>query len=440
MLEATRNRPAMGREAAPKMSVGDTTNGTGPQALQMPWDVPDAAPHKQFGDGEVSNLPRTTWTAVDLIAADFPPLTYAVDGLVPEGLSLLVGPPKVGKSWAALDLGVAVASGGPALGGVAVDQGDVFYLALEDGPRRLRDRLSLRLRDEPPPERLRFATHAPAINEGLTALLDDWHSQVLAPRLVIVDVLAKVKPVSDGRRSAYAEDYAALAPLQQWATEKRAAVVVVHHTRKAKDDDYLASVSGTHGLAGSADAVLVLTRPRTSGNAVLSVTGRDIAEQEVALSFDGDNGLWRVVGGSLDTAAQEVHTSRATAGVGDRMTDVITHVIQSTEFVKPADIAAAIGMSVDDAGRYLRRAADAGRIERTGRGTYAAPVVSMSEASEVSAAEIWTHDATDSRDTSDKPLGSRASCSGCGEHAERTSSAGTPWCAHCWDEASRLAS
>ena len=383
----------------------------------------------------MSDLHRTHWTASELIAADFPPLVYAVDGLIPEGLSLLVGSPKVGKSWAALGIALAVASGRPALGGVDVDAGDVLYLALEDGPRRLRDRLAKLLRGDAAPDRLRFLTQAPAIGEGLSTVLDDWHAEADAPRLVVVDVLAKIKPPSDGRGSAYAEDYAALAPLQQWATLNRVAVVVVHHTRKARDDDYLASVSGTHGLAGAADAVLVLARSRTSTDAVLSVTGRDIIEREAALTFDGDAGSWRLSGGSLDSAATAALTVRATAGVGDRMAEVVAYVLEADGPVSPSDAADALEVDPDTAGRYLRRAVAAGRIERAGRGTYVTPTNPLSEVSEVSGTDVVLPYEPDTPDRPDRGTGGVRSCAGCGKPADRTSALGRPWCSPCWQEA-----
>ena len=71
---------------------------------------------------------------------DFPPLRYHVDGILPEGLTVLAGAPKVGKSWFVLGCALAVASAGAALGRIWCTQRHVFYLALEDGDRRMQDR------------------------------------------------------------------------------------------------------------------------------------------------------------------------------------------------------------------------------------------------------------------------------------------------------------
>jgi RecA-family ATPase len=71
----------------------------------------------------------------------FQPLKFILPGLVPEGATLLVARPKFGKSWLVLDIAIAIAAGRFTLGQLKPVQGDVLYLALEDGPRRLQRRL-----------------------------------------------------------------------------------------------------------------------------------------------------------------------------------------------------------------------------------------------------------------------------------------------------------
>ena len=72
-------------------------------------------------------------TAAALQRRDFAPLKFVVQEVLPEGLTLLAGAPEIGKSWLALDIAIAVAAGRFCLGGQGVDQGEVLYLALEDG-------------------------------------------------------------------------------------------------------------------------------------------------------------------------------------------------------------------------------------------------------------------------------------------------------------------
>ena len=100
-----------------------------------------------------SVLPSVNVFDIDsLIAETFQPLNWAVNGLLPEGCVLFAGRPKLGKSWLVLQLALAVASGGKALGSIPAEQGDVLYLALEDTKRRLQSRVKTLLRSSPVPE------------------------------------------------------------------------------------------------------------------------------------------------------------------------------------------------------------------------------------------------------------------------------------------------
>jgi hypothetical protein len=87
------------------------------------------------------NTKDDTINAETLLGMDFAPLEYVIPGYVVEGLTLLGGKPKLGKSWWAYDASIAVATGGKAMGSVDCEQGDVLYLALEDNRRRVKDRL-----------------------------------------------------------------------------------------------------------------------------------------------------------------------------------------------------------------------------------------------------------------------------------------------------------
>lgn len=316
-----------------------------------------------FPDPLKPPAPRTHWTATDLLAAEFPPPRWAVPGILAEGVNLLVGAPKVGKSWAALNIAVAVAAGGDALGSIAVDAGPVLYLALEDTGRRLQDRLRKVLGSEPTPHGLEFVTECPPIADGGLDRIGQWLTGHADARLVVVDVFARLRGHTDTHGNAYAEDYAAMRTLKDVADRHGVAMLVVHHTRKASAEDFLTEVSGTNGLAGSADAVLVLKRSRGQADAELHVTGRDVDEHAYALTFDAARGLWTM----LDGPAGDY----ALSGTRRR---VLAHV-REHDHATPKQLADALGIEHATAKQTVRRMAEDGQLDSDGRGSYHLPPV-----------------------------------------------------------------
>lgn len=328
---------------------------------EQPWIDRDGRPIDE--PSMLADMVTGTW----LDSQEFEPLSYPVPGIVSEGFGLLVGPPKSGKSWLVADLGLAVASGGLALGRIAVTQRPVLYLALEDGHRRLQSRFRRILADGPIPEAMHVIIRAqshqviPMIAEFLTRHPDE------AP-LILLDTLGRCKPPRRAGEDSYALDYAIGSRLKEIIDATAgAALLVVHHSRKAQSDDFVDAVSGTHGIAGSADSIIVLTRRRHSNEALLAVTGRDVSEAEYALLTD--DGLWSIDGDDLAGAARTAAARRDEGQLGDRALEVIALVNRNTE-TRAADLAA-IGITADQGRVYLNRLADSGRIRKAGRGIYA---------------------------------------------------------------------
>ena len=209
----------------------------------------------------------------------------------------------MGKSWLALDVCLAVASGTTALGNLSTTAGDVLYCALEDNFRRLRGRIEKLL---PPlaawPERLTVATKWRRLDVGGVADIAEWCGGVPEPRLVVLDTLAGIRPARSNAEAMYDGDYKALLAVHHMASERRIAVLVLHHTRKLEADDPLDAISGTLGLAGCADGALVINR--TAQGTSLYTRGRDIEERDSAISFDKTTCRWSILGD-----AAEVHRS-----------------------------------------------------------------------------------------------------------------------------------
>ena len=146
--------------------------------------------------------------------------------------------------------------------------------------------------------------------------------------------------------------------LKKIADEYGIAIVVIHHLRKMDADDPLDQVSGTTGLSGSADTVLVLNRT-SSGTTTLHGRGRDIEDIEKAVQFDQGTCTWTVLG--------EASSVRYT---GERAA-VLAALREAGEPMSPTDVAAITSMKVANVRKLLARSAKDGLIVRVGRGKYA---------------------------------------------------------------------
>nr|WP_296774958.1 AAA family ATPase [Rhodococcus sp. (in: high G+C Gram-positive bacteria)] len=310
-----------------------------------------------------------TW----LDAQTFPEMKWVVPGVIPEGLSILAGAPKLGKSWLTFGIALAVAAGGRALGSIPVgDPRPVLLLALEDGHRRLQTRARHLLEGAPIPAMLEMAIKGTPLE--IEAHIIEWlERHTDAAPLIIIDTLGKVMPNESTGESAYARDYRVIGKYKRLVDEHPGAgLVFVHHTKKGAMGDFLESVSGTQGIAGAADSTLILTRPRQSSGGILAVTGRDVPENEYAMT--SDSGRWNLDGKDLVEAAQVAVSRQNTEGVGDKSAEIIDLVEKNPHGITPAQVDIALG--IKDSRTYLGRLYDAGRIARPSRGKYA-PVASV---------------------------------------------------------------
>jgi hypothetical protein len=299
------------------------------------------------------------FTAAELMTEKLPPVRWVVPDILPEGVTFLAGRPKLGKSWMVLGLGVAVATGGVALGTQRVEQGEVLYLSLEDPKRRIHNRLGKLLLGQSAPANLHIVTEWPRLDEGGADLLDDWVAVHPDVRLVIVDTLAMFKPRASGRRSAYGEDREAVGPLAPIAADHNVAILLVHHLREAESDDPLDMIHGSAGLTGGVDGALVLKRKRGQADAFLHIDGRDIENPtELALKFDPNAATWAVMGDA--EAYRRSETRRAILKVFNN----------ADEPLGPNEVAEMLDIRENTVRQRLYQMSKAGEVKVVARGRY----------------------------------------------------------------------
>ena len=231
-----------------------------------------------------------------LMDARLPKRNFCVETLLPEGISMLGGAPKVGKSWMVLLLALQVAKGEP-LWNLPTKQGKVLYLALEDSQSRLQDRLN-RLTDEVPAS-LYFATTAGTIGDELCMQISKFILEHPDTVLVIIDTFQIVR--NNGIETSYANNYEEVRELKALADDLKISLLLVHHLRKQGDSYPLNKVSGTTGISGAMDAVFILDRSKRHANgATLFCTGRDIENREIEIQLKKENCEWELKGDSLE--------------------------------------------------------------------------------------------------------------------------------------------
>lgn len=248
-------------------------------------------------DGKPPVQPLIVTTAPALQRAKLPPTQYLVEGILPDGTSLLTAASKIGKSWMVLDIGLCIAAGEPFLGHQC-NQCGVLYLALEDSWNRLQNRMNKILGGRPAPRQFYFATEAPKLDMGLLDTLEDHLKKHPDTRLIIIDTLQKIRGQALPRESSYAQDYREMETVKAFLDKRGVSAIFVHHNRKMKDDDDpFNMISGTNGVMGAADTIWTITKKRRSDEeAVLHITGRDVEQSDTVIRFDKSEWRWKPMG------------------------------------------------------------------------------------------------------------------------------------------------
>lgn len=219
---------------------------------------------------------------------------FIIDGLLAPGLTILAGPKKRGKSWLVLLMALYIAFGWDFWGRRTIRQ-NVLYMALEDNDKRIKDRLNTLLDDDDAPEGLDI-TYQIGCKEKLADGLDKYLSDQKDTKVVIIDVLQKIRTGKKAGQSEYEHDYEELTAIKRIADKHQAAVIVVTHVKKTKESDWVNNICGSVGITGVADTIMGLFKQEKSPNCSFMVTSRDIPEMSMEIAFRKDTCQWEYVG------------------------------------------------------------------------------------------------------------------------------------------------
>ncbi|MFA5552302.1 MAG: AAA family ATPase [Trueperaceae bacterium] len=337
-------------------NLEDTDTPATPASLELP--SPSSAP--------TSAIDAWSIPGDELNDMEFDPVKMVIPGLLPPGLAVLGGKPKIGKSFFTMQMAVAVAEGTMFLG-ETMPQGDVLVFSLEDDQRRLQGRAKALTEGDPIPRRVRMYKQENRNIKlpDIEKLIEQWAVHQKKPTLVIIDTMVKAMPKKQAGQDDYAHTTQVLGSLQALALRLDIATLLVHHTSKREDslDDFDAFLGST-GINGTADTLMLLTRLRDSASAELSVTGRDLPEV-MKIPLERDGVIWRKSGVQNYKDIFDVSPAQfKTLQVVNRLR------IDGSPTPTAGDIAAAIGKSSSNTSNFLSVLKSQGFLVQPSFGTY----------------------------------------------------------------------
>jgi len=195
-------------------------------------------------------------------ASDFtaPPVEWVIANLIPKGmLSMTAGKDGTGKSLLTMEMGKCVLPGGPAkfLGHAVATTGPVIILAMDDPDPLINDRLiAMGIKDHPDlyvPQDIDYSDPIKLLRH-LLKLTEEVDPK---PVLVIVDCLYRLLPQKANANNDAAQMVPLLNLLNTVAEKSGAAVIIIHHLRKAGDE-----IAGSYAIRAGLKTLFSLTNPQ----------------------------------------------------------------------------------------------------------------------------------------------------------------------------------
>ena len=230
------------------------------------------------------------FTAAELMKLKFPEPKWLIDDLLPEGVTVLSGAPKIGKSWLSLQIALSISTSGRLFGSTSSTGKRVLLLALEDNSRRLQERIIKSTL--PASDKFVLTTEWTTGITGLKTYLE----QSLPFDLCIIDTFGVFLPGQDTKgRNAYDADVARMRQIHMLCKATGTSLLLIHHDKQGDDGDWANKMNGSSGIIGTADTLMRLSvQQRGEKKAKLQVTGRDVEDIELSLKLNEEVMHWQI--------------------------------------------------------------------------------------------------------------------------------------------------
>jgi hypothetical protein len=312
--------------------------------------------------------------AVASYDADCPEPTPLIEPILYPGLTILGGRPKMGKSWFALQLAIALVNQLKVGGYLAVPKKyRCLYVSLEDRKPQLKKRLRHLVPDASYLHGLDLQYELAPLLAGGAEQLDQSLTREPVDLLIVDSLLAAAQQAGRKNMDLMQNDYNLVRALRELAVKHSIALVLIAHTRKASGD-FLDLIQGTSGTTAAADAVWVLQRT-PDGKATLSVTGREVPNNVFGLVRAQSSAAWTITG-----EGDEVTQSDARQDILQLLRDKCrpardrkTGKVKTSPGLSPSAIAKELHKPISSINRQLAALCELGLVLRTGYGNYNLP-------------------------------------------------------------------
>jgi len=324
------------------------------------WDEPRG--EGTYGSLTISTVlaeqafpPIQTMSATDILSGNFDPPQERIEGLLTRGIALVGGRAKAGKTQLCMQGTISLATGEEFLGHKVIPCG-VLYLALEESPGSVQARLhNLSLISGALIYPIYFSWDLQPLGSGGEDQLADFLQKHPEVQVVIIDPFVYVSPKTNRKDlSWYEQDYQKIEILRPLVREREVTIILVHHLRKQEAEDPLLTVSGSTGLIAAVDTIWIL-QPKGNQKATLTVRGRHLKSEELALQFDGLKWTYLGDGRLLDLPTTPKFVLDALSKSGE---------------ASLKDLAQKTGYSESQLRKYLQKLIEMGYVEQVERGIY----------------------------------------------------------------------
>ena len=238
-------------------------------------------------------------SAYDLLDMELEKPYTVVENMICQGLTILAGAPKIGKSWLCLDLCDSICNEEQFLG-FNTNKCDCSYFPLEDGWYRLQDRLKKVTSLKDTLKNFHIQLYCSPLNEGLLEELENHLKEFPKTKLIILDTLQKVRDTTNNGNNAYSKDYSEMTKIKSFADEHKICIVVIHHLKKGNEDDTFDKINGSTGLRGAADTTIILSKIKNKKEVLFSIEGRDVENTEKLVILNKKTCKWEVICSDLE--------------------------------------------------------------------------------------------------------------------------------------------